>query len=481
MNVAVKPKELLQGPASKPHPDPSTRPVGLAQDEEAPEGSTSKGFDVTLRVADLRRAVTQLGGLVGGRKVIPILQYVALDADPAAGVLRLTATDMDLWPTLSLPCSAMGSAPVRTLAYLPGLSRLLRGGALGRTGEVRLRVEPEPALRQAQDEAGSTPRLDLTPAGVPGDGLRLSVPAWPAHDVDDFPAAPDVDGKGPVIALPGPDMAAALAAVLPCVSAEETRYYLNGVCLEAAGEDGGTIVAVATDGHRLAAVPLGAGADLLAEEGTFAPGWSAILPRKLLRWTIARARAMDPSGPPARLVFHAHLPRLRIELGDGCRLATKLIDGTYPDWRKITNRDGLRRFTVPREPLLALARTAAGLAPGRTTPALRMTFWPRGADGPGNSLAVSCFVQDVGEVHGRVPVHAAAEADGSAPTSYARGAVNARYLREALAALPGDADEVTIAAPPTDPKIDGWNAEPIRIEVAGDAAGTVRLLMPMRV
>lgn len=83
----------------------------------------------------------------------------------------------------------------------------------------------------------------------------------------------------------------ALTACKVAISSQETRYYLNGICLES--DDDGLHV-VATDGHRLVAAKL---KKWTRSEGSFR---SAIVPRldvpKLIKWLRGRVHIHQTSG-----------------------------------------------------------------------------------------------------------------------------------------------------------------------------------------
>lgn len=115
--------------------------------------------------------------------------------------------------------------------------------------------------------------------------------------------------------LPGwrHDLAQAVQDVAGASSAESTRYYLNGVHMEAG--DQGSIEA--TDGHRLYRVRTGAREFALPE--------SVILPNEAVK-------ALAKFGPA--IVYYRAVPGQSPWLffeGAEARLAVRCIDGTFPD------------------------------------------------------------------------------------------------------------------------------------------------------
>ncbi len=104
-----------------------------------------------------------------------------------------------------------------------------------------------------------------------------------------------------------------------CVSTEETRYYLNGVAVEACA--GGGAVLVSTDGHRMICLRDAeaevSGPDVIVaiDKATL-----AVLKHRLAAFVVItgdRLQIEDKDGG----VLHIQ--------AQGC-----LIDGTFPDWRR---------------------------------------------------------------------------------------------------------------------------------------------------
>ena len=67
--------------------------------------------------------------------------------------------------------------------------------------------------------------------------------------LEDLPTTPTIDTVMGEAELAREDLLGAIRQVMFAASTEATRFYLNGVCLH---DEGAQLVAVATDGHRLA-------------------------------------------------------------------------------------------------------------------------------------------------------------------------------------------------------------------------------------
>lgn len=101
-----------------------------------------------------------------------------------------------------------------------------------------------------------------------------------------------------------------LRAALVCCSTEETRYYLNGVCIQPSGH------IVSTDGHRLFA---GRYADAPVEG-------DIIIPLDAVKKALTGYKLTDIELRDAR------------KTGGPCSLGTVIftpVDGTFPDWKRI--------------------------------------------------------------------------------------------------------------------------------------------------
>jgi DNA polymerase-3 subunit beta len=119
------------------------------------------------------------------------------------------------------------------------------------------------------------------------------------------------------------------------ICTEETRYYLNGIYLHISGTgDDAVLRAVATDGHRLAQM------QIKAPEGSVdMPG--VIVPRRTVTEVIKLCNdhdAVETSLSDTKIIFEA----------GGVRLASRLIDGTFPDYGRVIPAGNDKILTVTR-------------------------------------------------------------------------------------------------------------------------------------
>jgi DNA polymerase-3 subunit beta len=134
---------------------------------------------------------------------------------------------------------------------------------------------------------------------------------------------------------------------------QDIRYYLNGLLLVV---DGAKVIAVATDGHRLAycSVALEPPAEQDAERQTPATArHDVIIPRKTV---VELQRLLDDGDEPVEIEIAGNQARFRF---GGIELISKLVEGKFPDYQRVIPSGYSRTFTVPREAWLrALTRVA---------------------------------------------------------------------------------------------------------------------------
>ncbi len=269
----------------------------------------------TTERAALAKALATLNRLVIERRNhIPVLSHVVLDV--VGDTVTLSATDLDLFASFTLPATV--TTPGRFAVACSVLCDAVKAG-----GSVIGFVADADAVALYTGPAKL--RLPILPADeMPEGGGR-----FPA---DSAPVSFDLDAA---------TFAVDLARVMPFASKEQARYYLNGVALEAAPDgpdDSPALAFITTDGERLARVfrPLPAGADYLPD---------IIIPSKAAKLLAALNKGRAGVATVATLGQWAYVS------GEGYSVCTKLIDGTFPQWRRAIDgalgADGLQRSAFP--------------------------------------------------------------------------------------------------------------------------------------
>ena len=268
---------------------------------------------LTIERGALLKSLGHVQNVVERRNTIPILSNVLLEA--GANTLGLTATDMDLTIVERAPASvgSGGAATVPAHTLYDIVRKLPEGSQVEIDGGAAM-------AGQAVVRAGRS---------------KFALPTLPRED---FPASSG--GELPHrFTLPAKELRGLIDRSRFAISTEETRYYLNGIylhVLEAKG--GGSLRAVATDGHRLARVETS-----LPQGAAGMPG--VIVPRK----TVGELRKLiEETEEP----IEVSLSDTRIRFAfDAVTLSSKLIDGNFPDYQRVIPTGNDKIMTVKRRRL----------------------------------------------------------------------------------------------------------------------------------
>lgn len=377
---------------------------------------------LTIERDALLKALAHVHGAVERKTTIPVLSMVKLEA--AASALALTATDLELEARATVVCGEIAedgavAAPAETLV---GFVRKLPAG-------VAI------TLHAPKGAAGEGGRLDVTAGRA-----RMSIPILPAAD---FPAFPE-PARATRFALGSYALRRLIDKTRFAVSKEATRYYLGGIFLHFhSDESGDDIRAVATDGHRLAMASTRQPAGI--EEGmTLAAIVPAAACAEIRKLIVDHAGDVEISCDGA--VF-------KVEAG-GASLATKVIDGQFPDYQRIVPKPAGVAVCVDRQALIDAVSRVMIVAPENAR-SIRLST------GDGDALIVRARDPDRGEAADEL----IATAQGGVEIGF-----NGRFLLDQLGVLEGD--EVTLRI------IDA--RAPTRIDDSADAH-VLGVLMPLRV
>lgn len=292
------------------------------------------------------------------RNTIPILSMLRCRTN---GSFEVTGTDLDVMIT----------------------AKVDHGGGPGAEFII-----PQPLNLAATVSLGGGDKVRLTPAdgqlGVSSGSVAIQVKAnLPADNFPDLSTSLATEDWSATLSH---EQLRSLQRITSAISTEETRYYLNGIHLHG---DNGLYRAVATDGHRLCWVDLA----LPDANGDLPP---VIIPRKAVRLMLQLAGKPSPDDAGIALTIGSNsIPnkdastaperarsasRARWNLGvEGAdvSLTTKLIDGTFPDYRRVipTANDKAALFKTAD---LRRAVAAVSIGSGKFR-ALRMELTIKGA------------------------------------------------------------------------------------------------------
>jgi DNA polymerase-3 subunit beta len=278
---------------------------------------------------------------------------------------------------------------------------------------------------------------------------RFSLRTFP---LDDFPSLPEP--SEPSTFLPAEDLVDALKQVVRAASSDDARPLLTGVLI-ATEEDG--IRLVATDSYRLALRDI-AGSDVaLLTPQILVPARALSELQRLSSLTGTQKDSRHQSDDTG-----ISRPLVGLSIGDhdvtftagDVRVSTRLLDGTYPDYRQLIPAEYPNSLNVGKESLLDALRRVRLLVRDNTTP-VRLSMRPGGVD-------LTVVSQEVGDASETVD----ADFEGADLTI----AFNPSYLIDGVEAVTGD--EVVLET------VDATKPATVR---AAERTDFRYLLMPVRV
>lgn len=195
---------------------------------------------------------------------------------------------------------------------------------------------------------------------------------------DDFPPLPKFE-EGNSYSLEQGLFKAMLQKTCYAASTDETRQVLNGVLMSFRDDK---LTAVATDGRRLA---------LVEQEVEFPneANMDLIVPSKTINELV---RTLGEEGA---LKIVATEKQIAFDFGD-MLVVSRLIEGTYPNFKQVIPASSEQRVPVEREALLAAVRRAALMTTDQSR-SVRLNFGK-------NRLEIVTETQDIGEARETVPI-----------------------------------------------------------------------------
>ena len=298
-------------------------------------------MEIRLNRSEFLGELAPMQGIVERKTTIPVLSHLLLTA--REDKLHLAATDLDV--SLTSRCDAEVKREGGIAVQAKKLVEIIRSLT---TEEVLL----------AQDE----PR-ELS--------IRAGRSRFKIHGLspDDFPTLPLVE-ESRQVSLSFTDFRRMIAKILFAVSAEESRFQLNGALLKLKD---GSLEMVATDGHRLA----------LVEGGLETSGGddSVLVPRKALQ----ELQRLEGDG---KLEYRRGEHHLSFRLGRR-ELICRILEGTFPDYERVIAKDNDKKILFERKPLAEAVQRVA-LLTGDRARAVRLQFAT-------DQMVISAANPDLGE------------------------------------------------------------------------------------
>jgi DNA polymerase-3 subunit beta len=248
---------------------------------------------------------------------------------------------------------------------------------------------------------------------------RFSLQTFPA---DDFPSLPEP--PAPTTLLPASSLVNALRQVVRAASNDDARPLLTGVLMAAEGTG---IRLVATDSYRLALRDIEVRNEVLSTTQILVPARALA---ELQRLSALSVDAKDPKGVPDNSDGTKPRPMVGLSIGEhdvtftagDVQVSTRLLDGTYPDYRQLIPAEYPNRLHVGKDSLLDALRRVRLVVRDNMTP-VRLSMRQGGVD-------LTVVSQEVGDASETVD----ADFEGIDLTI----AFNPTYLIDGVDAVMGD-------------------------------------------
>jgi DNA polymerase-3 subunit beta len=370
---------------------------------------------VTVERAELLKSLGRVHRVVERRNTIPILGNVLIRAERAKLSLKATDLDLEVIDAVAAEVSPAGSTTVPAHMFYDIVRKLPEG--------TQIVIE------------GSGDRAVLS---IRAGRSRFTLQTLPDSDFPDLAAGEMAHS----FKLAAADLKRMIDKTQFAISTEETRYYLNGIYLHAAGSaKTQTLRAVATDGHRLAQIDLP-----LPDGASGMPG--VIVPRK----TVGEVQRLIETGE-GEVGVELSQGKIRFTIGQVV-LTSKLIDGTFPDYARVIPANNDKVLEVDKKDFEAAVDRVSTVSSERGR-AVKLSI-------TGDRLVLSVTNPDSGSATEELAVAYTAD-----PIDIG---FNSRYLLDIAAQIEGESAVLRLADP----------GSPTLIQDK-DAKGALYVLMPMRV
>src|SRR5215208_5296613 len=269
----------------------------------------------------LQRTLAQVSRAVATKTTYPVLSNVLIDAD--GDMLKLAATNQEIGITSVIPAQVVEPGRVTVDARL--LSEFVNTLP---SEPVRLSMEPG--------------RLTLKVNGVGADAEINGI------DAEEFPILPQVDAGAFRASVDPQVLREMISQVEFAAASDDSRPVLAGVLVRLEDD---RITMAAADGFRLAVRD--------AQLTTPVPEkLDIIVPARALR---ELARIVGDRPDPIELTVTPNRAQLIVQSGE-TEFYSRLIDGTFPDFRQIVPRELATQLEVSRDEFLAAVRRAGFFA-----------------------------------------------------------------------------------------------------------------------
>jgi len=260
----------------------------------------------TIKRNALLKSLTLVQGIIEKKNTLPILSNVLLDVKD--GKLSIIATDLDLvfYDEISEIQINQNGATTTSATILYDILRKISVNS-----DIKFDLKSENKLNLITDNS---------------DFNLLCLP------IDNFPNFAD-DFEGDEISFNKSKLLSLLNKTKISISNDDTRHYLNGIYLHLTESQNRTyLTGVATDSHRLSSSSI--------EIDSGKSFHSIILPKKTV-FQLCNL-LLDTND---KVLVQTSESKIQFKIGK-TKLVSKVIDGKFPDYRKVVPADNDKTLTV---------------------------------------------------------------------------------------------------------------------------------------
>jgi DNA polymerase III subunit beta len=263
----------------------------------------------------LLRPLQIVSGIVERRHTLPILANILIRKDGEK--VSFLSTDIEVQITTHAAIGS-GQEVAATTVAARKLLDILR--TLPDTGDVTMTL----ANKRMTVQSGKS---------------RFALQTLAAEE---FPTVAQAEHFNAKLTLPQKTLKHLFNMVHFSMAQQDIRYYLNGLLLVV---EGNSVIAVATDGHRLAFCQVATEQDLPRQE--------VIIPRKTI---LELQRLLEDTDLPVELEIANN--QIKLSFAD-IELISKLVEGKFPDYTRVVPKGYKNNFTLSRDALLRSLQRAA--------------------------------------------------------------------------------------------------------------------------
>jgi DNA polymerase-3 subunit beta len=310
-------------------------------------------MEFTVSKVDLVRELGLSQGVVEKKTTIPILSNILVEA--CDDQITLTATDLELGVRCGCPANVKkpgsGTIPARKLLDY-----------------VRLLPDADVNVKFGENQWATL---------VCGRS-RTRIAGMSRESFPELPALPQT-----LVGIPAKTLASMISRTIFAISAEESRFTLNGALL-VVKSDG--LAMVSTDSHRLAVV------EQNVEFGELHTPYRALLPRKAMGEIL---KLVAEAGHDAVIRFSGDENHLFFQLGDRLLISRKLT-GNFPEYERVLPKEHAHSIVLNRDELRSSIERVMQFADERSR-AIRI----QAAEG---EVKIHASLSETGESEESIPV-----------------------------------------------------------------------------